>query len=37
VGARISFGSSERFLRIGFSALLAVTAIALGANVIGGL
>ncbi len=37
VGARISFGSSERFLRIGFSALLAVTAVALGANAIGGL
>jgi uncharacterized membrane protein YfcA len=37
LGARISLGSSERLLRIGFATILAVTAVLLGVNVLGGL
>ena len=37
LGTRISLGSSEKFLRIGFAMLLAVTGVLLGANAVRGL
>jgi hypothetical protein len=37
VGTRISLGSSDKFLRIGFALLLAVTGVMLGANAAKGL
>jgi uncharacterized membrane protein YfcA len=37
VGARVSLGSSEKFLRLGFAALLAISAVLLGLNAARGL
>ena len=35
VGARITFGASDRFVRVGFAALLATVGLLLGASELG--